>query len=323
MMKYVIVGSSGYLGGKIAHELKIRNSEVHGVYRTYPEDGDNILAGLDSLIQGDITEQSTIDKIISLQPKVLIYTASQNHTASEIDYQKSIRVDVAPLLELGRQLSGVKNFKKLIYFSTFQVYGDYNSKDIINDATCPAPQNMYALSHFLCEKELEFLTRTYGLNTVALRLTNAYGSPAFKSCDCWWLVLNDLCLMAMNQKQINLKSDGSPQRDFIHIQDICNVVEAISNTNEIFKSPIILASGKTTTILELAQTVAKVFHDKYGIYIDITKNENAILKGIKFKTDKLCIETIPFIKNIIEKSSNSLELGIAEVFKFLEQRKKI
>ena len=82
----------------------------------------------------------------------------------------------------------------------------------------------------------EEIVNYYHLKTktkcINVRLSNGYGSPVFKENNCWWLVINDLCKTAFTKNQIKLLSDGSPQRDFIHLSDICRAMEMLIETED-------------------------------------------------------------------------------------------
>ena len=74
-----------------------------------------------------------------------------------------------------------------------------------------------------------------------------------KTCNCWWLVLNELCKMAKKEKKIVLKSDGTPLRDFISLNDVVKLVTILIRSKRNNKKIINLASGRTYSIIELAK----------------------------------------------------------------------
>ena len=58
--------------------------------------------------------------------------------------------------------------------------------------------------------------------------------------------MNDFVKSAYKKNKIELLSDGSPQRDFINMYDICYAVEIIlKNKSENFNNTLNLASGNT------------------------------------------------------------------------------
>ena len=81
-------------------------------------------------------------------------------------------------------------------------------------------------------RHLEIYSNFGNITNTSLRLSNGYGYPELKTCDCWWLVMNDFCLNVEKKSRIILNSDGSPLRDFIHISDIANSVEKLLTTKK-------------------------------------------------------------------------------------------
>ena len=74
-----------------------------------------------------------------------------------------------------------------------QVYGNYNKEKIISEKTKKNCKNIYALTHSMCEDILEIYSNFANITSTSLRLSNGYGYPELKTCDCWWLVVNDFC----------------------------------------------------------------------------------------------------------------------------------
>ena len=48
--------------------------------------------------------------------------------------------------------------------------------------------------------------------------------PTHAEADCWTLLVNDLCMQAVRDKKLVLRSSGIQQRDFITLQDVGRVV---------------------------------------------------------------------------------------------------
>lgn len=318
-MRFTVIGASGYLGGRIAQYLKQQGHEVVGVYRTPPVDPLGVLDSLDETLQGDLIDTGFIHKVAACEPEVLVYTVSLNHHDSETDYRESININLAPLMELGRKLAEQNFFKRLIYFSTLQVYGTIQLGQTVDESTLINPKNMYGLTHAFCEQGLNYLKRTHRLDSVSLRLSNGYGAPAFPSCDCWWLVINDFCRSTHNDGKIQLKSDGTPQRDFIHVEDIARAVEFLAKTEQELPSILNLASGDTLTMLELAHITASVFEKRNGKTMSVfLPGKIKSLSSYEHRHNKKFIITSDKLTNLGFEKIKTIEDGINEVINYLE-----
>lgn len=281
MKKICIVGSAGYVGSYlcdylknyfeiIAHSrLKINNSQFR--------------KNIKHFIYGDICNYSVIDKILKSKPSVIIYTVSLNHHESEISLTNSINISVSPFLYLINKIKKQNLNIKIIYFSTMQVYGREYKKKIINETYPKNLNNIYSLTHSICEDVL--ITQKQFLNFSILRLSNAFGTPIFPKKNVWWPVLNDICKMAKKNSVIKLQSDGSPLRDFISLNSIALFVKKLVESNNINNEIINLCSGKTFSILEVAEKVAS--NNFFNNSIPIKKKKNLNNRNIKFRYDNL------------------------------------
>jgi UDP-glucose 4-epimerase len=252
-----IIGCTGYLGSKISSQLYSQGHKIIGVCRKFPKNNKNFKSIFFKIIEGDITKTKFQEKIFLNTFSSIVYTVSLNHLISEKNLNKSIRINCIPLLNICHKIIKNNLNIKIVYFSTMQVYGNYKKKKIITEQTKKNCKNIYSLTHSVCENILETFSKFNGLKSTSLRLSNGYGYPELKSCKCWWLVLNDFCLNAQKNNKIIINSDGSPQRDFIHISDIADAVEKIMLTKKEVPKVMNLCSGETISMLEIADIIQK------------------------------------------------------------------
>ena len=154
-------------------------------------------------------------------------------------------------------------------------------------------------------------------------MSNSYGSPIFKENNCWWLVINDLCKTAIENSEIRLQSDGSPQRDFIHGDDVAKAINIlIKSEKNIDNNTFHIASGQTMTILELAYHVKSAYTKIYSKDIEIIFSDNSISNSldISHNTDRYKISPDK-INGIGFQRKMDLKTGINEVFNYLELQK--
>ena len=121
--------------------------------------------------------------------------------------------------------------------------------------------------------------------------------------------------MAFSKNEIVLQSDGSPLRDFIHGWDVCKGVQTIVETNDhilVYN----LSSGKTLSILDIAEKIKEIFLERYNVELNIAKakSENTVAKKKPYKIDNSLIRSIGF------EPKWTLEMGINDLFDFLEKK---
>lgn len=299
-MKICIVGGSGYIGGWLIDHFLNKSIDVVSVLRNIPSGYEKFSPQVFKTIVGNISDPEIVEEIISEAPDFLIYTISLNHFDCEIDIANTLNVNVSPLIYLGKKLSLVENFRKLIYFSTMQVLGKVTNGETYNEQSVVAPLNLYGLTHLYCEQALEMLSNTLGLSSISLRLANSYGAPKYPSCNVFWLVINDFCKSGLENGVIQLKSDGSPQRDFIYLKDVVRAVEFLLTSDGPNQNVINISSGDTYTMLELALLVKKVFKEKFNKNVRVLLPDGYEVQTISNKE----VSKLMFSSSIFDKGFN-------------------
>ena len=132
----------------------------------------------------------------------------------------------------------------------------------------------------------------------------------------------DFCKTAFKNGQIRLLSDGLPQRDFIHIDDICRAVSLVAGcaSKELKYNAYNLGSGVTHTIGELAHSVSEIWKDRYEKELPVILQDGEIsnnaskfsyISRFKYCTDR--------ISELGFKPTTSMGQGISEILDYLER----
>lgn len=254
MKSVCIIGGSGYLGTEIAYEYLERGFKV--VIFKRAESLTPIIKEFEYL-HGNIFDD--VGKIANGKFNVIVYCASFDHNKAQVslvDTLKNNNLSFAALIEV---LVRTLFEGKLIYLSSAQVYGNVEGCTNIGRETLTSPINNYGLSHLLNEQILKLATNK--IRFEILRLTNGYG-PSRSSNKSENLVLHDMCISAFKSGIINIKSDGKPQRDFIYINDISQVIYQRSIDENCMQIQNI-CSGVSYSILEAAFLIKRVFYEKF------------------------------------------------------------
>tara|TARA_Y100000768_G_scaffold385657_1_gene372261 strand:+ start:802 stop:1803 length:1002 start_codon:yes stop_codon:yes gene_type:complete len=258
-MTICIIGCTGFIGSHLSKNLSENGYKVLGVCRKF--DNKNKILKKNhfcKIIQGDIRNKNTIKKIVNSKFSTIIYTISLNHKMSNLNLLNSFDINSIPLLSLCSNIVEKKKKKiRFIYFSTMQVYGDYQKMKTISENTQTNCQSPYALSHLVSENIIKSFSRINGFSSISIRLSNSYGYPLLHKNNSWGYVVNELCKEAILKSEINLLSDGSSHRDFVHISDVCHAIKKIIKIKKDIPETLNLSSGKTTNMMEVALKIKK------------------------------------------------------------------
>jgi len=320
MKKVLVAGACGYIGAKLCMFLAERGYRVSAFDRFAPPVDHPWIDLMDDIVIGDVRDSRVIEKLSANHYDIAINLISLDHNKSEQTPNFVSSINVMPTWNLLEALTS-KGLKLFIYLSTQQALGVLPIQTI-DESFPPNPSNKYGLTHLLSEKIVNYFDDLTNTKCINLRLSNGYGSPVFKENNCWWLVINDLCKTAYLEGNVRLSSDGSPQRDFIHISDVCKAIETLIEQGTTTDENVFhIASGSTLTILELAHIVKKVYFSRYEKEIPIYLPDNSISEssvdvqqGQKFLLDNSRIKEAGFQLEM------NLDMGINEIFDYLESQ---
>tara|TARA_R110001583_G_scaffold18891_2_gene74689 strand:- start:704 stop:1633 length:930 start_codon:yes stop_codon:yes gene_type:complete len=220
-------------------------------------------------IQADIRNHETLSNAIDCYYDTCIHTASYNE-----HFQKDYSENALLINSLGTEYLCLALHRhgvgKLVYLSTFHVYGQ--AEGVVTEESSISPSNDYGLTHYFAEKYIEKNARNHGLKYIIFRLSNSYGCPKDFNSDKWYLILNDLCRQAYENKSILLNSNGKAFRDYIWMGDVIKIIDR-SIYNEICCNQIFnLSSGLSYNVLTVANYVQKAFQELMLISLPIVIN---------------------------------------------------
>jgi len=125
----------------------------------------------------------------------------------EINYLASVRI-----AELAKK-AGVRRF---LFASSCSIYGASGS-DFLDEKSPINPVTPYAHTKYLVEQYLAGMADDH-FSPTCFRCATAHGySPRIR----FDLVVNNLVAWACTTGKVYIKSDGTPWRPFVHVEDIC------------------------------------------------------------------------------------------------------
>lgn len=253
---WVVTGGAGFIGSHLVRELARRNQRVT-VFDNFSAPGPekpSDVGGRIRLIQGDVRDGSALTEALNGADFVLHHAALVSVPQSVEKPEETFQINIqgtANVLEAAR----ARGVRRVIFASSSAVYG--NGTDLpyqeIGRTDCRSP---YAASKLSGEELCRKYTRVYGLETVCLRYFNVFG-PGQNPYALYAAVIAKFLQCARDNKPFQIDWDGLQSRDFIHVSD---VVQA--NLLVVFKAApgevYNVASGKTYTLLELAELTERV-----------------------------------------------------------------
>ena len=269
--RILITGGLGYIGGRIVEHLQASHSLVVSS-RNKPNDtivrfftNVEFINHLDLL--SPVTFPDNIDTIIHL--------AALNEIECLANPDQAILVNINHSRQI-LENAIYKKVKRFIFFSTIHVYGMNVEKNNIDELTIPRPLHPYAITHRAAEDYVLAANESGKIDGIVVRLSNSFGRPLFSFVNRWSLLINDICKHAIINKEIHLNSSGMQYRDFIALSDVVRAVELLVAIPVIKHHRVFnLTSGKSKTVLEMAEAVKDSYLRVTGISIPINLPEGS------------------------------------------------
>jgi dTDP-L-rhamnose 4-epimerase len=175
------------------------------------------------------------------------------------------------------------------------------------------PQNQYALSKYSQEQISINLGKRYQIPTVCLRYSIVQG-PRQSIYNAYSGACRIFCLSLFFDRQPPVYEDGMQVRDFVNIYDVVQANLKVLDSPQANYQVFNVGCGKTHTVLEFAQLVAKVFD----------KNITAKITGqYRFGDTRHIFSDISKLKSIGWKPVHSVEDSIRAYVEWLKELNEI
>ena len=187
---------------------------------------------------------------------------------------------------------------KLIFSSSAAIYGK-TSKEKISETHVCQPVNYYGLSKLACENIIYNKLKNKKNNYAILRYFNVVGSIVDFKIKKKIHSLYDIISRNISKKKykININGsnldtkDGTPERDFIHISDLCKIHENTYKYLQKNKRVVInCGSGIRYSVLSIVRAFEKKINRRFNISYKITNLD---------ETQTICAD-ISLLKNILK-----------------------
>lgn len=279
-MTVLVTGGAGYIG---SHTLyKLLESGFN------PIAYDNLSTGfLEALPLGvEFVKGDILDLQLLTQTMIEKKVEAVIHFAAKLIVPESI---IKPLEYYENNTQGViclakackdAGVKKVVFSSTAAVYGDANTKDLIQESTPISPLNPYGFSKWMSEQILRDCEKSFGLKSICLRYFNVAGA-ALKNKNGQRTKNATHLIKVASEAATGKRSfvevfgydyptqDGTGVRDYIHIDDLADI--HVLSLKHLFKSSEVSSQvyncgyGKGFSVKEVLKTMQKVSRNEFQI----------------------------------------------------------
>lgn len=247
-MRFLVTGGAGFLGAALAnrlvadgHTVQVLDDLSHGDIARL---GDSV-----AFTRGDVDNVPLLWSL--LQDVDCVY-----HLAARVSVPQSIlypreyaRVNVGGTVSLMEAMRDT-GVGRVVFTSSGAVYGRQPRQPTREDDP-PHPDSPYAVGKWAAEQYIHTIGELWGLETVALRIFNAYG-PGQSLPTSHAPVVPRFLQAALSGGSLVIYGDGRHTRDYVYVDDVVDALVAAATAKGINRAVINVGSGQETSVADLA-----------------------------------------------------------------------
>jgi UDP-glucose 4-epimerase len=253
-MNFLITGAAGFLGSALANRLAREGHQVRAIDDLSTGDPDSLSPDV-HFTRGDVNDRPKLWTL--LQEVDCVY-----HLAAKVSVPESVlypreynAVNVGGTVSLMEAMRDV-GVRRVVLASSGAIYGSQETQPLRETLT-PNPDSPYAVSKLAAEYYVRTIGRLWGIETVCLRIFNAYG-PGQHLPPSHPPVIPYFLRQALRGGTLVVHGDGRQTRDFVYVDDVIAAMIAAATAPSVDGLIINIGSGVETSIRNLVHLVLEV-----------------------------------------------------------------
>lgn len=253
-MRILVTGGAGFIGSALANRLAAEGHHVRVL--------DDLSAGdrgrLDPRVALTVGDIRDVPKLWSLLNGVdCVY-----HLAARVSVPESVlypvqynEVNVGGTVSLLTAMRDAQ-VKRVVFTSSGAAYGEQAEQPVRESAPL-RPATPYAVSKMASEAYVQAIGELWGIETVILRIFNAYG-PGQPLPPSHAPVVARFLKQATSGGSVVLFGDGRQTRDFVYIDDVVEALIRAGRAEGISRAILNVGCGVEVSIAGLVDTIERV-----------------------------------------------------------------
>lgn len=300
-MKYLVIGSKGFIGSHLLTHLRNTSSFVYGCDVIFDANEHNYFCiSPDSSDFLEIFKDYSFDVCINCSGAASVPDSLQHPWR---DFQLNT-------INVFKQLDAIRQFQpscRYINLSSAAVYGNPVSLPIKEDSSVK-PISPYGMHKQQSENICKEFYEQFGIATCCLRIFSAYGEGLKKQL--FW----DLYQKTLQGMPVLLYGNGTETRDFIYVKDLIRAIDLVIRNAKFDGTAINVANGQEITIKYAVESFYSFFPERVTFEFN-----NLVRKG---DPNNWCAD-VSLLKKLGYVASYDLIKGLENVYKWIKSTENV
>jgi UDP-glucose 4-epimerase len=267
-MRFLVTGGAGFLGAALAKRLADTRHTVHVLDDLSNGDATRLGSRV-AFTKGDVDNVPLLWSL--LQEIDCVY-----HLAALVSVPQSIlypreytRVNIGGTVSLMEAMRDT-GVGRVIFTSSGAIYGQ-QPRRLVREDDPPRPDSPYAVSKWSAEQYIHTIGELWGIETVALRVFNAYG-PGQSLPVSHAPVVPRFLQQVITGGSLIVFGDGEQTRDYIYVDDVVDALAAAATAKGVNRSVINVGSGRETSVNELIREIERATGRRANVIYNLEKS---------------------------------------------------
>jgi UDP-glucose 4-epimerase len=253
-MNFLITGAAGFLGSALANQLAREGHQVRGLDDLSTGDPQALSPDV-HFTRGDVNDRPKLWTLLQ-EVDCVYHMAARISVPESILYPREFNTsNVGGTVSLMEAMRDV-GIRRVVLASSGAIYGDQDIQPLTEGQT-PRPQSPYAVSKLAAEYYIRTIGGLWGIETVCLRIFNAYG-PGQHLPPSNPPVVPYFLRQAVRSGTLVIHGDGKQTRDYVYVDDVVSAMIAAATAPNINGLVINVGSGVETSLRTLSKLVLEV-----------------------------------------------------------------
>lgn len=253
-MRFLITGGAGFIGTALANYLVRQGHTVRVLDDLSAGDSANLDPAI-HFTRGNVEDKPKVWRLLNKIDCVYHLAARVSVPESVLYPQEYNNTNVGGTVAIMEAMRDA-GVKRVVLASSGAVYGE-QEVDKVNEALLPNADSPYGVSKLAAEGYVRTIGGLWGIETVALRIFNAYG-PGQAVPPTHPPVIPQFIRQILGDGSLIIFGQGEQTRDYIYVDDVVQALVAAATAEGINRQVINIGTGTGTSIRQLVGLIEKV-----------------------------------------------------------------